>query len=643
MRRLAAALLLSALPTAMMAGQQPQPTFRAGVELVQIDTVVVDAAGNPVAGLTAEDFEIREQGQPQRIVAFAPVDIPIERLERPLFSPTAIEPDVTSNSGGEGRIYLIALDDIRADLALRTRRFLRRFIETQMGANDVAAIAYLGKGAGNSQDFTSNKRLLLTQLDKFGGMFSGDHDDTQGRMKTFRDITEFLASIHGRRKAMLLISTGGTLFDAYDIVDYRGGTTSIDADEAREAMIAATRGNVVIYPVNPQGLTADGGTGDGEEGPTAEAAQSARLGAMQSTGNLRALAEVTGGFAFVNQNNFADAFTRIVRENSSYYILGYYSDNEKRDGRFRSVDVRVKRPGLQVRARTGYVAPTGRSKPMAPARSVLVAEVSEALASPIARQDIGLKLFAAPYKGTRKEATVAIVLQVDPSQLRLVEQNGTFNGELEVAVSPTSGRKVLKGVFHVMKVALKPETMKAAERDGLRIVTDLPLAAGQYQIRVAAGNRNGRAGSIVADLTVPDFTKGPLVFSGVSLGSARLPRTLTVRAGTAIAPTPVLPTTSREFNASETIELFVEVYDNIKSAHTVDLVATLRADDGRVLKTVTEQRSSSELKGAAGGFGFKADLPLAGVTPGLYVVHVEARANTGDRRAVARDVMITVR
>ena len=72
-----AALALAALPAAVLVAQQP--TFRAQVELVEIDTVVVDAQGNPVTGLTVDDFEIVENGKPQSIAAFSVVNIPIER------------------------------------------------------------------------------------------------------------------------------------------------------------------------------------------------------------------------------------------------------------------------------------------------------------------------------------------------------------------------------------------------------------------------------------------------------------------------------------------------------------------------------------------------------------------------------------
>ena len=77
--------------------------------------------------------------------------------------------------------------------------------------------------------------------------------------------------------------------------------------------------------------------------------------------SLRVLSDETGGFAVVNTNDIAGAFERLVEENSSYYVLGYYPSNDRRDGRFRKIEVRVNKPGLTVRARRGYVAPRGRA------------------------------------------------------------------------------------------------------------------------------------------------------------------------------------------------------------------------------------------------------------------------------------------
>src|SRR5678816_4686940 len=74
-------------------------------------------------------------------------------------------------------------------------------------------------------------------------------------------------------------------------------------------------------------------------------------------GALRVVAEDTGGEAIVNTNDFVKGFARIVRDNSTYYLLGYSPRTEHVDGRFHSITVRVKRSGVSVRARRGYLAP----------------------------------------------------------------------------------------------------------------------------------------------------------------------------------------------------------------------------------------------------------------------------------------------
>src|ERR1700694_2758467 len=152
--RAAATLILVAFCTRTSTGQQQPPVFRVQVDSVEIDAFVTDAQGNPVTDLTADDFQVLEDGRPQTITFFSLVNIPIQRPERPLYSATAIEPDIQTNRDGEGRLYVIALDEVHADLALRTRYFLRRFIEQHFAANDVAAVVLVGRGrAADTQDF----------------------------------------------------------------------------------------------------------------------------------------------------------------------------------------------------------------------------------------------------------------------------------------------------------------------------------------------------------------------------------------------------------------------------------------------------------------------------------------------------------
>ena len=128
--RLGIALLVCACAAHILLAQAPQqPTFRVQVEAIEIDASVTDARGNVVTDLTKDDFDIFEDGKPQTITSFALVNLPFARGERPLFAANRIEPDVQSNNQGEGRLYVFALDQVTGEQILRTRRFVRRFLE----------------------------------------------------------------------------------------------------------------------------------------------------------------------------------------------------------------------------------------------------------------------------------------------------------------------------------------------------------------------------------------------------------------------------------------------------------------------------------------------------------------------------------
>jgi len=174
--RLAFALTLAALSGGLLAAQQqpapqtpppsadqPAVTFRVEVNYVEVDAVVTDAQGMPIANLTKNDFEIYEDGKKQDVATFSLVNIPIERAERPLFASAPVEADVQSNDHVEGRIYLIVLDDVHTDFTRtpRVKAAATRFIETNFGTNDLAAVVYTGR-AGDGQDFTNNPRLLIS-------------------------------------------------------------------------------------------------------------------------------------------------------------------------------------------------------------------------------------------------------------------------------------------------------------------------------------------------------------------------------------------------------------------------------------------------------------------------------------------------
>jgi VWFA-related protein len=667
--------------------QMPPVTFRVEINYVEVDATVVDRKGDFVDSLQASDFQVFEDGKPQAISSFGLVKIPLERAEAPLFARQPIEPDVQSNARPfDGRVYLIVLDGLHTD-PLHTpwvRSAAKKFIQNSLGANDVAAVVSTQGSA--AQDFTGNKRLLLAAVDRFMGSALAsatlnkiddynrnrgmgtaattaprDADDMQRAfnasttLRSIRQLSDFMSGVRGRRKALVLFSEGID-YDITDVIGNQGASSVID--DSRDAIGAATRSNVSIYSVDPRGLSADLGFDAGTAGPPIDADPTLKL---DSTGmmnelrlqrdSLRVLAEETGGFAVVNSNDFASAFERIQKDNSSYYVLGYYPTNERRDGKFRKIDVKVNRPGVEIRSRRGYMAPRGKAAaaPTIDAKEGTPPVLRELLSSPLPIPGLRISATAAAFKGTGGVASINLVVQADGRDLSFTEKEGKFEETLDMAVIAVdeSGGKPKGGLNHLLNMPLMPATYQQVARNGLRITSRMDLPPGHYQLRIGVVETNGkRAGSVHLDLDVPDFSSEPLMMSGVVLTSA-----LAGQVRTAVGnpndelrkALPGPPTVSREFRSGEELALVAEVYDNQgRAPHTVDITTSLLADDGREVYKHEDQRSSAELGGTNGGYGHTARIPLQGVAPGLYVVKVEARSRLGKSPSVSREIQIRV-
>ncbi len=649
--------------------EQPAVTFKVEINYVEVDAIVTDASGRLVRTLTRDDLEVLEDGRPQAIATFALVDIPIEREERPLFSPTAIEPDVQTNTRGmDGRLFVIVLDDLHtAPLrSTQVRRAARQFVERYVGANDLAAVLHTSGRADAGQEFTNNRRLLVQAVDKFMGrkidsVTASKYQDYVNRygtplqndptkdpldaergyharstLGTLKALSEFMGGVRGRRKAVVFFSEG---ID-YDISNpFENSYATTIVDETRDFIGAATRANVNVYSVDARGLTTLGDEGILLQGLPPEAPTNLGMTGLLndlrvSQDSLRVLADETGGFAVVNANDFSSAYSRILDENSTYYVLGYYPANDRRDGRFRRIEVRAKRPGLTVRARRGYVAPRGKAA-AAPTEAPegTSAALREALNSPVPMSGLTLRAGAAPFKATAPDVSVVLTVEVPPGDLRFVERQGRFYDEVEFSIiAIDKDGKIKTGDRKSLKLDLRPQTYQAVQRYGFKMVTRLTVRPGRYQLRVAARELNAsRLGSLYYDLEVPDFAAEPLMVGGLVIASAGGSRVPAVQEDDDLKKVlPSQPTTLREFVAADQLALFTEIYDNRgDTPHTVDITTTVRSDTGTVVFKAEDARKSSELGGKRGGYGHTAQIPLKGLAAGLYVLRVEARSRLG--------------
>lgn len=687
--RIAALIVLVAGAT-LVAGQgqppqepSPVPTFKAQVEYVEVDAVVTDQQGQFVRNLKKEDFQVFEDGKPQTISNFTVVDIPVERYERPLFAARPIEPDTRSNERPfDGRVYVMILDDLHVD-PLRTQRVrasAREFIERFLGANDLMAVIFTGGRGADAQEFTSNKRLLLNAVDKFMGrklpsitasrneqffrqvdidptMRVDDPNDrerannAQYTLSSLRQVAQWFGGVHGRRKTMLFFSEGID-YDLTDIIRAMDAPPSAASSlimDIRDTLNQTARSNVSIYAIDPRGLASglDDAAGIGSFADQTDAGSGIGLRSLTneiriSQDSLRSLADQSGGFAAVNRNDTSAVFDRIVRDNSSYYVMAYYPPSNKKDGKFHKIEVKVNRPGLTVRSRRGYATEKAGKNDQKPAKpGQMPAEMFEVLNSPLQMSGIVMRAFAAPFKGQQPNASVVVGVELSGRDLSLAP-----NSKVELSMLAVDNKGKIFGARNdALTMNLRPETKTRVEQTGVRILNRVDLPPGRYQLRVAARDSERAAvGSIIYDLEIPDFYKEQISMSGVTLTSLAAGSMMTARPDEQLkAVLPAPPIAMRTFANNDELAVFAEVYDNSgKALHKVDIITSVLTDEGKPVFKTEDERDSAELKGAKGGFGYATRVPLSGLPPGLYVLNVEARSRLGTNTSVTRQVQFRV-
>src|SRR3954468_14407455 len=657
------------------------PTFKVRVDYVEVDAVVTDRQGRIVRDLKKEDFQVLEDGKSQAITNFSHVDIPVDRDNRPLFSPSPIEPDVKTNARPfDGRVYVMVVDDLhtRFGRTQRVKAAARQFIERRLGANDLMAVVHTAGSSEYSQEFTSNKRLLLAAVDKTQGRKLdsatanktneynrtrdmrqqgdplNDPDDMERgfnartTLDTLRNVANWFGSVRGRRKAILFVSEGID-YDIYDVIAQNGSnhqSASTVLDATREAIGAATRSNVAIYGIDPRGLT-DLGDESIELGSFPDdTSLGVGQGSLQnelrlSQDSLRTLSEETGGFAVVNKNDFATAFQRIVEDNSSYYVLAYYPP-DARPGRTHKIDVRVTRPGLTVRARKAYLTPKKVDAPKTTSNSPSTPELRDALDSPLPVSGLTMHVFAAPFKGTAPNASVLFGVELRGRDMKVDASSKIL---LSYIAIDANGKVKGGNTDSLAMPNLKPETKARIEQTGLRMLNRIDLPPGKYQLRIAAhDSAGGNVGSVQYDLDVADFAKAPFSMSGLVVTSGAGASLPTVKADEQLKPMlPAPPIALRTFPQNDEIALFTEVYDNAgANPHKVDIVTTVTTDEGKQMFKTEETRDSADLGGKRGGFGYTTRVPMKDLALGSYVLKVEATSRLGKTPPVARELQFTV-
>ena len=667
-------------PAQSPAGPQT-PTFRVNVDYVEVDVLVTDAQGNYIRELKKEDFQVFEDGKPQTIANFVPIDIPVEQSQQPLFATQPIDPDVRGNEQPfNGRVYVMVLDSAHT-LPQNTnlmRNAAKKFISEKLGANDVMAVVTARGAAGgpdDGQEFTNNKRLLLASVDKFrgtqprsatlnkiddfvsksaqraAGVDTGDPQDIDAKEREYNArmvleeltaVADWFSIVRGRKKSILYFSEGIS-YDIHDVFANQGNNSAAMIQLNMQDLVrATTKANAVIYAIDPRGLL---GMSDANielqsvDAPVDLGNRALDAESRLARESLQTFAAETGGFAVVNTNKIANAFDRIVAENSSYYVLAYYPPNPKRDGKYHNINVRLTKPGLTVRFRRGYANPSGKAPTQS--KSDLAPELLDALQSPIPVSGLGMKVFAVPFKGTAPNASVLVGVE-----LRGRDLNTEASGRVDLALGAVDSQGKMKATSHdTLTLNLRPETKSRVAQNGIRLLDRMNIAPGRYQLRVAARDSGGSVGSVLYDLEVPDFSKSRIAVSGVVLTSAAtIAQVPTAKPDAELRTAlPGPPVAARTFAQNDQLAVFADVYDNdVTPTHKVDITTSLVADDGRVVFKNDEERSTADLEGKPGGFGIGTTVALSDFEPGLYVVRVEARSRLGADVSARREVQIRI-
>lgn len=640
------------------------PTFRSGVEIIQLDVSVLAKDRTPVRGLTAADFTVLENGKPQRVVTLSSVEAAERDPVRSAWMRYATH-DVAANDLadelGNGRLFAVVIDDMNLppddqDILLTARSAARHVIDL-LGPSDRAAVVF-AQDAGKTQDFTDDRARLMEAVDRLQphppftlepgsiGAGPGGADMSQrfssllARSPCMRTepavpaldaVTSRLATVPGRRKTLFYIGLGVA-------VGSHGSCESTITNAMRDIYRKAQRANVNIHTIDPGG--SDGYRLYLAQRSAAREQEAAISGRRLPSSNIRGLrdflrtmADNTGGRAVVETDAIEPAIDRIFDEDASYYLLGYEPSNPNPDGKFRKIEVSVARPDAVVRTRSGYWAPESNGKDnrrgdQTPSSSAL------ALTGLTMPSAVPLRLSVAPIgraAGPGRLVDVAATLTVRWPAVR-TEVGDTLR--MVRTIYDADGRATAP-VQETAAVTVKPAGADETRVDFQRRVA---LAPGRYQFRFnVQSSWMNQSGTVYADVEVPDPYRSTLALSGIVIGAPAGP----TQAVDAVLGLPLTPTTSRDFTSGERMAAFLRVFQGGDAPVSAVQVTTDLFDVTDASQFSHTTPISADQFGPDRSADVQVDVPLDRLESGPYLLSMTATLPGG--RKARRDLVFRVR
>jgi VWFA-related protein len=396
-------------PAGTPAGQPPQ--FQSGTQVVQVDVRVFDKDGRFVTDLKPEDFEIKEDGVPQPVGALTlitgepanpnpnPSPEPANRTSEPP-NPRTAEPRPPSTW-----LFVFDTTHLTAGGLQRTQKAVEEFLKTKFQEGDLAGVVFEGKMANNRLttkrdelvkavqdmklpgDATTYQITMRREWPRFQDEFEAwriaDQNDNDALQQVIiracsdepdrckqtppdlevRDkARQIMTAADNATKLTLRVVEAlcnglARMTGPKTVVFFSEGFLTLNATTTvQHATGMANRAGAHFYTVDARGLNKGSSASSIIDDPYAfdPAGPSVRMDLQEDGTN--ALAVDTGGMAIRNENNFGRALDVIQRDAGTYYVLGYTPTNQTFDGKYRAISASVKRPGLKVRARRGYLA-----------------------------------------------------------------------------------------------------------------------------------------------------------------------------------------------------------------------------------------------------------------------------------------------
>ena len=547
-----------------------------------------------MADLQPSDFEVTEDGIVQRVEQLQFVKLDGRNPEgddRSLAIRNQQQAEAEA-ARDDVRVFAIFLDDYHIDktpaITLPLRRALTRFVAQFWPTDLIALMDPLT--TLSALRFTRSHAELADVVNRFEGR-QGEIFPVKSAVEEAQlqrgDIVRVRAEVTLSALHALVVRLGG-LREGRKIVIFvsqgpptvfgRNGTLQ---DVMRDIAQAANRGNVTIYPVDPRGLG---------------------MVATGSRDTLFQLAAETGGRAITDTNDPTAGLTRILRDATAYYVLGYQPTRTEDDGKYHKISVKVKRSGVRVLARQGYWAPS--AKEMDAART-------EAARQPDAGLTRALGSLASTEPARRpadiwvgasrgEEGRSRVVLTWDPAETGGREGEQASVLDIDVLDGQTG-------------TAIEPHRSVPAAGPGpaARPTVSYSLKPGPVSFRVTARTGGESViGTWVLPFAVPDFT------SGLALSTPRVYRAQSLVQLRAINEAPDAPPgATRRFARTDRVVISFDCYAP-PGAGVPALDARLLARDGRELATLP---LSSFENGRA-----RLELPLSSLGLGVYLVRVRA-------------------